>query len=92
MSERNVTTAYYAFRKMKHTPLLEEELLRQTKEFLRYKFSEHNLLKKLLATGESPIRFENQHRDTFWGTFKEEGKNHLGKLLVQVRGEFENQL
>ena len=49
----------------------------------------HNprLLTKLLATGDAHIEEGNYWNDTYWGVCKGEGYNHLGRILMQVRGE-----
>jgi hypothetical protein len=58
---------------------------------LRYKFSKSNpiLRQKLLDTGDQYIQEGNSWGDSFWGyCFTDEmGKNHLGRLLMQVRFE-----
>jgi len=59
------------------------------KGILKRKFEQHpDLKEKLLATGNEPIE-EDAHWDEFWGTGKfGHGKNWMGKLLMQLRGEF----
>lgn len=55
---------------------------------IRAKFTQHEVLKKLLLeTGDAEI-VENSPKDAFWGIGKEgNGKNHLGRLLMQLREE-----
>jgi predicted NAD-dependent protein-ADP-ribosyltransferase YbiA (DUF1768 family) len=54
---------------------------------LKYKFSQHrDLLEKLKAV-EGEIVEHNHWHDTFWGVCEDEGENHLGKLLMQLREE-----
>lgn len=50
------------------------------------KFFQHpDLQKKLLETGNQEI-VEDSPLDTFWGSGpKEDGENHLGKILMKVR-------
>jgi len=56
-------------------------------EVLRVKYSEPELRKKLLETGNS-ILVEDSKTDPFWGIGKGgKGKNMLGKLLMKVRKE-----
>ena len=50
---------------------------------LRVKFKNHDLRKKLLATGDAIIH-EDSPTDMFWG---KKGEDMLGKLLMQVREE-----
>lgn len=53
---------------------------------LRSKFIDTGLRHKLLDTGDAYL-FENSPNDRFWGEVRGEGKNHLGRLLMQVRQE-----
>lgn len=45
---------------------------------------------KLIATGDEPIIEFNNWGDTFWGwdIRKQEGRNHLGELLMEIRDVF----
>ena len=59
---------------------------------LRHKFSNPELRKKLLATGNEELIEGNHWCDNYWGicdceTCGGQGKNRLGKLLMQVREE-----
>ncbi len=54
---------------------------------LRQKFAIPELRKRLLATGDRELVEGNWWGDTFWGVCRKKGENHLGKLLMQVRGE-----
>lgn len=56
-------------------------------DLLRKKFSNNTLREKLLATGTKHLVEGNNHKDSFWGVYKGEGKNMLGQLLMQVRKE-----
>lgn len=62
------------------------------KELLYQKF--HNTLykDKLLATKDKELVEGNEHKDTFWGVYRGEGKNILGKLLMEVRTELMKEL
>lgn len=56
------------------------------------KFSNIELQKKLLATGDQKI-IENSPYDSYWGAGKENlGFNMLGRLLMLVRSHYQNQL
>ena len=44
-----------------------------------------DLKEKLLETGSAVLIEENTWKDTFWGTCKGKGENHLGKILMTVR-------
>lgn len=59
---------------------------------LRHKFSNPELRKKLLATGNEELIEGTIWHDNYWGVCSCEacvgqGKNRLGKLLMQVREE-----
>jgi ribA/ribD-fused uncharacterized protein len=54
---------------------------------LRQKFRIPELCDRLLATGDHVLVEGNSWGDTFWGTCRGTGENHLGRLLMQVRSE-----
>jgi N-glycosidase YbiA len=56
-------------------------------DILRIKFSNPNMKKLLLDTGNTELVEDNMWGDTFWGRCNGVGRNHLGKLLMQVRDE-----
>ena len=56
-------------------------------DLLLQKFSKVDSKNKLLATGNTQLIEENDWKDTFWGVCKGIGDNHLGKLLMEIRGE-----
>ena len=57
-------------------------------DLLRQKFNNDAALKyKLIETKDAELIEGNTHGDKFWGTVNGEGKNMLGKLLMQVRKE-----
>lgn len=65
---------------------------------VRQKFTRHTELRdKLLATGDAELIEGNTWRDTTWGAVWNQdkgcwaGKNHLGKILMKVRGELKEQ-
>lgn len=49
------------------------------------KFQPLSLKQKLLATGARQLIEENSHGDRFWGVYRGEGANWLGKLLMETR-------
>ncbi len=52
------------------------------------KFQDHpHLGRKLLLTGQCELIEDNWWGDRYWGVYRGVGENHLGKLLMQVRGE-----
>lgn len=63
------------------------------KEIVRAKFKQNQiLLEKLLATDGCYLEETNYHKDTFWGVCDNVGKNHLGKILMELREEFKASL
>ena len=59
------------------------------KSVLVAKFLDPELAGKLRATGDSLLVEGNTWGDTYWGECQGEGENHLGKLLMEVRGTLE---
>lgn len=58
-------------------------------EILRTKFKQHDDLKSLLLATGNAYLVENSSRDAFWADGGDgNGKNRLGHLLMQIRGEF----
>lgn len=58
------------------------------RDILLHKFQQNpDLKKKLLDTGEKYLEETNYWKDTYWGVCEGVGYNHLGKLLMSVRGE-----
>lgn len=58
--------------------------------FLRLKFTFDSAPGRwLLNTGQAELVEGNTWGDRFWGTVDGEGRNELGKLLMQVRGEID---
>lgn len=57
------------------------------------KFSQNEDLKKLLLdTGDSELKEGNYWNDTFWGVCKGVGENHLGQILMGVRGDLREKI
>jgi len=55
---------------------------------LRAKFKQNEYVRELLlATGDVELVEGNIWGDTFWGICEGKGENHLGKLLMRIRGE-----
>lgn len=54
---------------------------------LYQKFRDPTLQQNLLDTGDEEIVEGNYWNDTYWGVCNGVGENHLGKLLMQLRGE-----
>lgn len=54
---------------------------------VRLKFANPELKASLLATGDAELAEGNNWNDRFWGVCRGVGKNHLGRVLMQVREE-----
>ncbi len=80
-------TARYWGRRLKLRPDWDEIKDGVMLECLRSKFAWPHLREKLLATGDAILIEGNRHGDKYWGQVAGEGKNTLGKLLMQVRDE-----
>lgn len=61
------------------------------KEILRAKINQHTYVKKkLLESGDKEL-VEDSWRDSYWGWGpNKNGQNHLGKLWMELRDEFKN--
>lgn len=49
-----------------------------------------DLRERLIATDRKYLEETNYWGDVYWGVCKQEGKNHLGKIIMQVRSELIN--
>lgn len=59
------------------------------KQVLLCKFTQNpELLRQLLDTYPLPLSETNTWNDTYWGICNGVGKNHLGRLLMQIRDEY----
>lgn len=52
---------------------------------LELKFSDRELREKLEATKGYYLEEGNDWGDRYWGVYRGEGENHLGRLLMEVR-------
>lgn len=75
------------------TDWCDEVRLEVMERLLRAKFSDTNkeLKEKLIATGDKELIEANIWGDRFFGVCRGEGQNHLGKLLMKIRGELKCQ-
>lgn len=59
-------------------------------EIVRAKFTQNPKLGKLLAeTGDKLLAEGNWWGDSYWGVYRGQGENHLGKILMKVRSELQ---
>lgn len=56
-------------------------------DLVRQKFAQEPYRSLLLRTGHCELIEGNRWNDTFWGVCNGVGENHLGKILMQIRGE-----
>lgn len=56
-------------------------------DVIRAKFSNLDLVGRLLATGDEPILEENSWGDRYWGVCNGVGENRLGEILMKIRAE-----
>ncbi len=84
-----------AGRRVKLCPDWEDVKIEIMKQIVRDKFTRNiadvDLKKALLLTGDAHLEEGNTHGDRFWGTVKGEGRNELGKILMEVREELKAQ-
>ena len=78
-------------RRIELRPDWEEVKIEIMRQVLKSKFT-HNpeLREKLIATGNTELIEGNNWNDRFWGVCRGVGKNHLGKLLMEIRAELVN--
>lgn len=60
-------------------------------ELVKQKFNNPMYKEKLLNTGSSLIVEGNDHKDTFWGVCNGTGSNMLGKIIMRVRKELQEE-
>lgn len=61
--------------------------LQVMEDVIRAKFSDLDLVGRLLATGDDPIAEENSWGDRYWGVCDGVGENRLGEILMKIRAE-----
>ncbi len=69
----------------------EQMKIKVMSEILAIKFSDPELRQMLLDTGEEELVEGNTWNDRFWGVCSGEGKNVLGKLLMELRTKIRRQ-
>lgn len=80
--------AYELGKRIKTTDDFEENKLNIMKKIVYAKFVQNEELKrKLLDTGDKILICSNYYGDKFYGVVEGKGKNHLGKILMEVRDE-----
>jgi hypothetical protein len=79
-------------KKVKIRPDWEKVKFEVMEDLVRQKFTKHKELKeKLLETGDQYLEETNTWGDKIWGVCKGVGQNHLGKILMKIRGELRNE-
>lgn len=69
----------------------EDIKLQVMEKALRLKFQDSTLRKKLIATGDEELVEGNPWGDRYWGVYNGSGKNKLGKLLMKIRKELQDE-
>jgi ribA/ribD-fused uncharacterized protein len=57
------------------------------RRLVRSKFENPLLREMLRMTGDAELIQDNKWNDRFWGVYKGEGQNWLGKILMEIRQE-----
>lgn len=87
---RQLTTpgaAKRASRRLTLRPDWDQVKLQVMKQLVWQKFTDPALRDRLLQTHPCPLIEENNWGDRFWGVCGRVGKNHLGRILMEVRAE-----
>lgn len=84
--------AKYAGRRVKLRSDWEDVKVEVMTELVRHKFTQNeDLGKSLVATGDAELIEGNTWNDRFWGVCRGKGENHLGKILMKVRDELNDE-
>jgi ribA/ribD-fused uncharacterized protein len=75
-----------AGRRLTLRPDWEEIKLALMEQLVRQKFADAALRARLLKTWPRPLVEENTWGDQFWGRCRGVGENHLGCILMRIRG------
>jgi N-glycosidase YbiA len=79
-------------RGVKLRPDWEEIKISVMEDLVRQKFTNDPILKQKLLDTRHQILVEGNHwHDTFWGVCNNVGQNNLGKILMKIRAEFQNE-
>jgi N-glycosidase YbiA len=65
----------------------EQVKLNVMEDLVRLKFANFDLFNLLKATCPHELQEGNWWGDTYWGTVAGSGHNHLGKILMKIRGD-----
>lgn len=68
----------------------EDIKLQVMEKALRLKFQDPALRKKLIATGDEELVEGNPWGDRYWGVCNGSGKNKLGKFLMKIRKDLQD--
>jgi hypothetical protein len=77
---------------VKYRPDWDDVRLQVMYDICSYKFRNNpELRQNLLDTDEKYIEETNDWGDRYWGVCRGSGQNHLGKILMRIRGELRKQ-
>ncbi len=86
----NPSEAKRSGRRVKLRSDWEQVKVRIMQEICKAKFDQNETLRQqLLATGNEPLEEGNTWGDRIWGTVDGVGQNHLGKILMEIRKEYQ---
>lgn len=60
-------------------------------ELVRQKFDKEPYCSILITTGQCHIEESNNWNDTYWGVCNGKGANHLGKIIMKIRKELQEE-
>jgi hypothetical protein len=69
----------------------EEIKISVMENLVRQKFQDAILRERLLSTGHQILVEGNTWHDTFWGVYNNVGANNLGKILMKIRAEIQDE-
>jgi ribA/ribD-fused uncharacterized protein len=76
-------------RKVQARPGWDDMKVEVMRYFVEKKFEQNDSLRAmLLSTGSAELVEGNTWNDTFWGVCRGRGENHLGRILMDVRGRY----
>ena len=86
----NPSEAKRSGRRVKRRSDWEQVKVQIMKEICKAKFDQNEALRQqLIATGKETLEEGNTWGDRIWGTVNGVGQNHLGKILMEIRKEYQ---
>jgi predicted NAD-dependent protein-ADP-ribosyltransferase YbiA (DUF1768 family)/O-acetyl-ADP-ribose deacetylase (regulator of RNase III) len=83
---KKIANKYFKINKIEYIKGFHENKLKIMKLILKLKFDQNEELKeKLIELSNYKIEEKNDWKDRYWGIYNNEGENHLGKILMDIR-------